>query len=201
MAAESGGVSAFGQAKQKLLTQFEQLPEHVEVTVLRCGGELRRRHGSAARALQDLGEPAGALHADLSGLARQAATEDCIVWTLTDGQGMEQLPSVGALTHLDTRGGNAAIDAVRIIDSWPLKALQLEIDMVAYAADGSGDNVSAELQVLGATANEQRYSCQLRSGVMLTSHGRFAARQARRRTCCAIGYGRRSTAGVITASC
>lgn len=168
MAAESGGVSAFEQAKQKLLTQFAQLPEHVEVTVLRCGGELRRRHGSAARALQDLGEPAGALHADLSGLARQAADQDCVVWTLTDGQGMEQLPSVGALTRLDTRGGNAAIDAVRIVDAWPLKALQLEVDMVAYAADGSGDRVSAELQVLGATTNEQRYSCWLRSGVMLT---------------------------------
>jgi len=168
MAVETEGVSAFAQAKQKLLTQFEQLPEHVEVTVLRCGGELRRRHGFAARALQDLGEPAGSLQADLNELAEQVETEDCAVWTLTDGQGLERLPSMGALSHFDTHGGNAAIDAVRLIDSWPLKDLRLEIDVVAYAAGGSGDAVSAELQVLGATTSEQRYRCQLRSGVMLT---------------------------------
>ncbi|MFT4516211.1 MAG: hypothetical protein ACI91B_004933 [Planctomycetota bacterium] len=168
MAAETAGVSAFEQAKQKLSAQFAQLPEHIELTVLRCGGELRRRHGAAARALQDLGQPGGALHADLNELAEQTASEDCVVWTLTDGQGREQLPSVGALTRLDTRGANAAIDAVRVVDAWPLPTLRLEIDMVAYAAEASGDRVSAELQVLGATVNEQRYSCSLRSGMMLT---------------------------------
>ena len=168
MAAETDGVSAYEQAKQKLASAFARLPEHVDVTVLRCGGELRRRHGRAARALQDLGEPGGALHADLSELARRTASEQCAVWTLGDGQGVEQLPDVGALTRLDTRGGNAAIDAVRVADSWPLPTLRLEIDMVAYAAAGTGDRISAELQVLGATSKQHRYSCSLRSGVMST---------------------------------
>ncbi|MGK0522122.1 MAG: hypothetical protein ACJAUC_004842 [Planctomycetota bacterium] len=168
MAAESVGVSAFEQAKQALKMQFARLPKHIEVTVLRCGGELRRRHGTAARALQDLGEPGGALQVDLSELAQQTANDDCVVWTLTDGQGSEQLPSMGALTRLDTRGSNAAIDAIRILDAWPLPALRLEVDMVAYPAAGLGDRVSAELQVLGATTDEQRYSCSLRSGMMLT---------------------------------
>ena len=45
-----GERSAFEQAKQTLATELARVPEHVEVTVLRCGGELRRRHGVAARA-------------------------------------------------------------------------------------------------------------------------------------------------------
>ena len=67
MAARRGEVSAFVRARQEIERVLAQVPEHVDVTLLRCGGDLRRRYGAAARALSDLGPPAGDLDVDLSG--------------------------------------------------------------------------------------------------------------------------------------
>ena len=156
--------TAFARAENRLSQRLAELPESIEVTVLRCGGDLRRRHGRAARALQDLGTAGGELQVDLVQLAEQTATEACAVWTLTDGQGQQQLPSVGALTYLDTRGNNAAIVAVRATDAWPLPALRLEVDVVAYVAQPA----SAELHAHGEITAPQQRSLQLAAGVVQT---------------------------------
>ncbi|MEC7726918.1 MAG: VWA domain-containing protein, partial [Planctomycetota bacterium] len=84
MAAERDGVSAFDRARQKLAERLRALPAHVEVVLLRCGGDLRRRYGEAARNLNDVGRPSGELAVDLAELAdslRDAGTE---VWVCTD---------------------------------------------------------------------------------------------------------------------
>ncbi len=162
----SGKHSAFDQAKQQLSAKFATLPPHIELTVLRCGGSLLRRHGQSARELQDLGEAMGDLQVDLVALAEQTVSPECAVWTLTDGQGQSQLPSVGALSHFDAQCDNAAIAAVRVIDRWPLPAMQLEIDVVAFAM--SPETVNASLSVRGAIVTDQIISCDLQYGVTKT---------------------------------
>ena len=42
---------AWDRACAVLRDAFGSVPEHVDVTLLRCGGDLRRRHGPAARQL------------------------------------------------------------------------------------------------------------------------------------------------------
>lgn len=133
-AQDEHGSQAAARARAGLAAAFAALPAHVDVTLLAVGGDLRRRHGASARALHDLGAPAGALAADLPALAAAAAaTPDTAVWTLTDGQGQSRLPEVGARTWLPASGPNAAVLAVRLDDQWPLPVLALEIDVVAFA--------------------------------------------------------------------
>ena len=163
---DSGKLSAFDQAKQQLSAKFKTLPPHIELTVLRCGGSLLRRHGQSARELQDLGEAAGDLQVDLVALAEQAVSPECAVWTLTDGQGQGQLPAVGALSLFDAQFANAAIAAVRVVDAWPLPAMQLEVDVVAFAE--SAKSVKASLRVSGAVVADQIISCDLQHGVTQT---------------------------------
>lgn len=136
MAARNGTVaSGWERARTQLQRTFAALPPHVEVTVLRAGGPLRRRHGSSARALHDLGSPGGALAADLGAIATSALRQPATaVWTLTDGQGGAALPAAGALSVLRTTGDNGAVLAVRATDAWPLPELHLEVDVVAFTA-------------------------------------------------------------------
>lgn len=148
--AHSGdGASAFAMAEAQLRERLAQLPEHVDVTLLRCGGPRLRRHGASARALQDLGAPSGALDVDLPALAAACAEEpDTVVWTLTDGQALTALPTVGALSVFDARGPNAALLSVRTVDRWPLPQLSLEVT-AQWFADAPRE---AELRVAGAVA-------------------------------------------------
>lgn len=162
----SGEPSAFDQAKQQLSAKFATLPPHIELTVLRCGGSLLRRHGQSARELQDLGAAMGDLQVDFVALAEQTVSPECAVWTLTDGQGQVRLPSVGALSHFDAKFANAAIAAVRVVDAWPLPAMQLEIDVVAFAERTK--SVKADLMVRGAIVADQVVSCDLQHGVTQT---------------------------------
>ncbi|HEB53622.1 MAG TPA: hypothetical protein ENI87_10260 [bacterium] len=150
MGAAAAGEPAFARARRRLAQTLAQVPASVDVTVVRCGGELLRRHGAAARALQDLGEPSGALAVDLVAAARAIADARTAVWTLTDGQGQPRLPDVGALTVFDTKGPNAALVDARIEDAWPLPELRLEVDVVAYAEPRSDGRIAAELLVAGA---------------------------------------------------
>ena len=164
MAAAVGDRTAFELARGAVRTQLGGLPEHVEVTLLRCGGDLRRRHGIAARLVNDLGEPDGRLDVDLAQLAEQAQADDRIAWTLTDGQGQSELPRVGALTLLDTSGPNAVIADLRLEDAWPLPMLQLEVDVVAFSAVSgamNGEAMAASLQVAGAVVEPRRVACAL----------------------------------------
>jgi hypothetical protein len=165
MSSTVSGRSAFDQAKSLVMRELRSVPDHVEVTVLRCGGELRRRYGSSARLMNDLGEASGPLEVDLVSLAKSAAEESRAVWTITDGQGQEELPAVGALTVLDTAGANAAILSVRLEDAWPLPAARLQVEVVAHAKPAQDGTVAATLRVSGAITNEQQMSCSLRPGV------------------------------------
>lgn len=161
MAAKAGEKSVFARAMEHLRAGLAAVPEHVDVTVLRCGGDLLRRYGSAARQLQDLGVPAGSLDADLVQLANELMTDGSVVWTVTDGQGQAQLPQVGALRVLDTAGPNGVITAVRIVDAWPLPTLQIEVDVVAHA---TSQQVDASLHVHGAVREPQVMRVALPSG-------------------------------------
>jgi hypothetical protein len=132
-AVDASGATAWERACARLRAAFASLPPHVDVTVLRAGGPLLRRHGASARALHDLGAPAGELAVDLAAVAVAAAARaDTAVWTLTDGQGQRALPEAGALTVLPAAGANAAVLAVRVDDRWPLPELQLEVDVGAF---------------------------------------------------------------------
>lgn len=136
MAASTGGESAFARARQAVAARMATLPDHVDVTLLRCGGDLRRRHGEAARQLTDLGRPSGALGVDLAALADSLRDERTAVWTLTDGQAQVRVPKGGALDVFDARGDNASIVGVRVEDAWPLPQLQVAVDVMVHATDG-----------------------------------------------------------------
>jgi len=141
----AGGGSAWDRAQASLRTAFSALPPDVDVTLLRAGGPLLRRHGASARALQDLGAPNGSLAVDLEALAVAAAAQPhTAVWTLTDGQGQTALPTVGALTRLDTRGDNASLLTVRLVDRWPLPELGIEADVVLHGAGPARVRVRVE---------------------------------------------------------
>jgi hypothetical protein len=149
MGANAGdGATAFGAAQARLRERFAELPEHVAVTVLRCGGPRLRRHGASARCLQDLGEPEGPLDVDLAAIARAAAADDTVVWTLTDGQGPGPLPAVGALSLFPASGPNAAVLAVRATDRWPLPQMRLEVDVGCFAPGAA----TVSVRVAGAVA-------------------------------------------------
>lgn len=167
-AAADARPSAFELARRQLRHTFAQLPASIDVTVLRCGGDLLRRHGDAARALHDLGEPAGALQVDLVQLAAELHSEDVAVWTLTDAQGQRELPTAGALTRFDTAHDNAAITAVRITDAWPLPELAIEVDVVAFASEPPTAGITAMLEVEGALGSPLQQSCLLQPGVVQT---------------------------------
>lgn len=155
------GRSAWHVAQQRVREVLAELPGAVEVTVLRAGGALLRRHGAAARALHELGAPDGSLGIDLpAAVAALATDEHTAVWTLTDGQGQAALPTHGALTLLPGRGPNAAVLGVRLVNSWPLPQLELEVDVVAFA----GGDVPAEVRVEGAVGQPAVQSLALRPG-------------------------------------
>ena len=146
-ARSAAGLSAWDRAQTALRAGFAQLPADLPITLLRAGGPLLRRHGAAARALLDLGEPAGSQDGDLATLAREIqGVASAAVWTLTDGQGGSALPGVGARTVLRATGPNAAVLSVACEDRWPLPGLELVVDVAAWT-DG---NVTAELVVEGA---------------------------------------------------
>ena len=143
------GETAFELARRRLASELATLPEHVDVTVLRCGGPALRRRGASARALQDLGPAAGAQSVDLAALAREvvdAGGEETVLWTLTDGQGQRALPASGALSVLGSPVRNAAVLEVRLVDHWPLPELELEADFIA-CGDGA---LEATVGVAGA---------------------------------------------------
>ena len=166
MAARRGEVSAFARARQEIERVLAQVPEHVDVTLLRCGGDLRRRYGAAARALSDLGPPAGDLDVDLAGLADALRDERTAVLVCTDGQGQQRLPRACAMQVFETRGDNAAITAVRVTDAWPLPTLAVEVD-VRVCADGEAPlTVRASGPIEGA---EEREVVAWRDGEVVTA--------------------------------
>ncbi|MFO1077765.1 MAG: DUF58 domain-containing protein [Planctomycetota bacterium] len=169
-AVADAGQSRFAAAAQRLRAAMAELPAHVEVTLLRCGGPVVRRHGASARALQDVGEPAGALAVDLAALARDAAADHTAVWTLTDGQN-GTLPDVGALDVFGGAAANAAVLAVRVDDRWPLPDLALEADVIAF---GAGD-LPARVAASGAIEPAAPVDVALRTGEVATV--RFACRR------------------------
>lgn len=144
--ASMAGQGAFAAAQAKLREQFATLPESVDLTVLRCGGPLVRRYGASARTLQDLGPAGGAATADLAALAARVAGPDTVVWTLTDGQGLAPLPTVGALSLVSTAAPNGAVLAVRATDHWPLPQIELEVVVLACTTTA----VTGELSLSGA---------------------------------------------------
>ncbi|MCB9884831.1 MAG: hypothetical protein H6838_05025 [Planctomycetes bacterium] len=132
--------SRWQDATAQLRTTLAAVPEHVEVTVLRCGGDLLRRHGAFARQVRDLGEPGGAAAVDFVALAAQLP-DDVAVCTVTDGQGQTSLPTRGALRVVGGAADNAAVLDVQLDDGWPLPELVAAIDLVAFTAR------AAEVQV------------------------------------------------------
>ncbi|MCR9243978.1 MAG: hypothetical protein NXI31_03030 [bacterium] len=148
--------SAFERARERVVTTLADLPAEVDVRVLRCGGPMLRRHGESARRLHDLGAPAGSRHVDLAALAGEVAgdpTADVtahdgvVVWTLTDGQGVGTLPTVGALTTFGAAASNAAVLGVTVTDRWPLPGLELAIDVIGH---GAGAELAVEVAARGA---------------------------------------------------
>lgn len=155
------GRSGWERAQAALRAGFAELPADLPVTLLRAGGPLLRRHGAAARALLDLGAPAGGQDADLGTLAREIhGVAGAAVWTLTDGQGAAALPGVGARTALRATGPNAAVLAVACDDKWPLPELELAVDVAAWA-DAA---VTAQLVVDGALAAPMTRAVELAPG-------------------------------------
>lgn len=166
MAAEVAGErSPWALATARLRADLAEVPAHVDVTLLRAGGELQRRHGASARALHDLGAPAGPLACDLATVAAAAAAEPgTAVWTLTDGQGAPRLPEHGALSVLSRRGANAAVIAVRLADAWPLPQLGLAVDVVAFV----DAPLRATVQVRGAVVAAMVREVELAAGAVQT---------------------------------
>ncbi len=156
-----GGQPAWAVAEQRLRERLDAVPPWVDVTLLRCGGPLLRRHGPSARALHDLGAPAGAAVADLPALAASLASADTAVLTVTDGQGQAALPAVGGLLLVGAPADNAAVLAVRTTDHWPLPELELEVDVVRCAA-GSG---SVQVTVSGGVEAAAPQAVVLEPGV------------------------------------
>lgn len=151
-----GGVSRWQLAVDELRRTLAAVPEHVDVTVLRCGGEVLRRHGAFARQVRDLGVPGGAAVADLALLA-SSVPGDTVVHTITDGQGQEALPTVGALTVVGVPADNAAVLQVRLDDGWPLPELTAEVDLAVFAAQAR----QVELRVDGAAVEPLSQTVQL----------------------------------------
>lgn len=164
MAATGTAGSAFAAARAALQRGLAGVPAHVEVTVLRLGGPLLRRHGASARALHDLGAPGGAAGVDLVALAAELATADTAVWTLTDGQGQRDLPAHGALTVCGGAVPNAAILGVQAADQWPLPALQVTVEVVAFTAGPA----NAVLRASGALVGPVSAPVELAPGVPAT---------------------------------
>jgi hypothetical protein len=159
------GRTAWARATDALRTKLPTVPADVEVTLLRAGGPLLRRHGASARALHDLGDPAGELDADLATLAADAGRQPgAAVWTLTDGQGGRPLPTAGARTVLRAAGSNAAVLAVRLVDRWPLPALDLEVDVAAFVDAPA----IAALRVSGAIAAPSERTVELAPSTVRT---------------------------------
>lgn len=156
------GATAFIAARAALAAGFERVPAHVDVTVLRCGGPLVRRHGASARTLQDFGSPGGSLGTDLAALAADLARDSgTAVWTLTDGQGDAIPPTMGALTFVGGRAANGAIAGVRVDDRWPLPGLSFAVEVIAFA-DAPCDAV---LRATGAIATPVARTLRLEPGV------------------------------------
>lgn len=173
-AVDANGRSAWQRAAEQLAGALPTVPAHVEVTLLRAGGTLLRRHGASARSLQDLGRPEGALGVDLAALARSVAAPDTAVWTLTDGQGQQQLPDVGALSWCPAAGPNATVLAVRLEDRWPLPTLSLAVDAVVHASGPT----NAPLRVHGAVVAEGLASFAASPGTVQTSTFELTRRDA-----------------------
>ena len=163
-AKDASGAPAFAAATAALRARFATLPEHVDVTLLRCGGTLLRRHGASARALHDLGAPGGALDADLAEVGQRLASADTAVWTLTDGQGQRSLPAAGALSVFGAPAANAAVLAVRTVDHWPLPQFEVEADVVLFADGPRPGTVS----LAGAVAQAPEQAIELQPGVPAT---------------------------------
>lgn len=164
-AVDGAGASAWSRATGALGRTFAALPPHVEVTLLRAGGSLLRRHGASARSMQDMGLPDGPLAVDLAAVAAPVkAQPDTVVWTLTDGQGQTRLPGDGALTVCAAGGVNAAVLAVRLADEWPLPTLSLAVDVVAFAPAP----VPVALQVQGASGGDNARTVECAPGVVRT---------------------------------
>ncbi|MCA8977045.1 MAG: VWA domain-containing protein [Planctomycetes bacterium] len=162
------GETAWAEAKAKLREVLPALPEHVAVTLLRCGGPALRRHGASARALHDLGAPMGSKAVDLARLAHEVVIGErpddehgeVVVWTLTDGQGQRSLPTEGALSLFGERAMNATVLAVRVVDHWPLPQLELEADVVAFTPAAT----SLEVALTGAVAGVEPHRVRLLPG-------------------------------------
>lgn len=146
MAANGARGRRYDAALALLRAELALVPPAVAVTVLRCGGPPWRRHGPAARAVLDAGEPGGAATVDLAALAAELADERTAVLVVTDGQGQPQLPTVGGLRLVGEPADNAAIRSVVVHDAWPLTELRLEVEVVAF---GSAV-LASELVVEGA---------------------------------------------------
>ncbi|MFK7740181.1 MAG: hypothetical protein AB8H80_07645 [Planctomycetota bacterium] len=159
-AGEAPSPTCFEQAVALARETLAAVPPHVDVTVLRCGGDLRRRHGAAARALTDLGAPAGPLGVDLRELAEGLADAQTEVWTLTDGQGSAEPAASLPTTWLDGRGANAALVDVAIEDRWPLASLHLTVRLVAFGADQAAQEPAEPRD--GAERDEQEVELELR---------------------------------------
>jgi hypothetical protein len=154
-AAAAGERSPWSIATERLRRTLASVPQHVDVTLLRAGGELRRRHGASARALHDLGAPAGPLASDLAAVAAATAAEPgTAVWTLTDGQGTPRLPADGALSVVPRPGANAAVVAVRLADAWPLPQLSLAVDVVGFVDAPAAAVVHVRGAVVAAVTRE-----------------------------------------------
>lgn len=151
MASSSAGESAYERARALATRRLAALPPHIEVGVLRCGGDLRRRYGAAARNLTDLGAPGGPLDVDLAGLADSLCDARTETWLLTDGQGQVRAPARGALDVLDARGPNASLVGLRVEDRWPLPELVVDVNVVVHAAPDAEVDVVARGAVVGET--------------------------------------------------
>ncbi len=161
----ASGAPAFEVASSLVRDRLAALPPHVEVTLLRCGGPILRRHGASAKTMQDFGAPAGTLGADLVALAASIdGRDDTVVWTVTDGQGQVRLPDAGALSCIPAPGPNAAIVAVRVVDRWPLPTLSLAVDLVAFA-DGP---LAGIVRATGAVAAPVERAVSLPNGAVTT---------------------------------
>lgn len=173
-ARDAAGRAAFDELMQALDRGFAHVPPQVEVTLLRAGGPLLRRHGASARWRQDLGAPAGERSADLVELASTvAALPETAVWTLTDGQGQVALPEVGALTVAPRAASNAAVLRVEVEDRWPLPGLSLAVTLIAFprpAGDGAGASpVAVNVRLAGAAVTPQLQALELPLGQPTTA--------------------------------
>ena len=133
--AAGDGASTWSEARQVLRDGLAQLPGSFPIRLAICGAGVAAIEGSAAEVLAALPEaPSGAGETDLAALATQlrGLEGEVAVWTITDGLGPTAPPRHGALSIVGEPRANHGFTAVEVDDRWPLREVNLVLELRSF---------------------------------------------------------------------